>query len=134
MTRTLVITNDFPPRVGGIESFVLALVRRMDPSTVVVHTARQPGDAAFDAGLEFPVIRDPSRIMLPTPSITARSVDDRAGHGLHLGVVRRGRAVGPDGGDVEEQGRSTADRGDDARARGVVGEGARHPAAAAPDR
>ena len=75
MTRTLVITNDFPPRVGGIESFVLALVRRMDPSTVVVHTARQPGDAAFDAGLEFPVIRDPSRIMLPTPSITARSVE-----------------------------------------------------------
>jgi len=46
----------------------------MDPSTVVVHTARQPGDAAFDAGLEFPVIRDPSRIMLPTPAITKRSV------------------------------------------------------------
>jgi phosphatidylinositol alpha-1,6-mannosyltransferase len=74
VTRTLVITNDFPPRVGGIESFVLALVRRMDPSTVVVHTARQPGDAAFDAGLDFPVVRDPSRIMLPTPAITSRSV------------------------------------------------------------
>ena len=72
--RTLVITNDFPPRVGGIESFVLAMVQRMDPASVVVHTARQPGDAAFDAGLAFPVIRDPSRIMLPTPWITERSV------------------------------------------------------------
>ena len=74
MTRTLVITNDFPPRVGGIESFVLAMVQRMDPEQVVVHTARQPGDAAFDAGLDLPVIRDPSRIMLPTPAVTTRSV------------------------------------------------------------
>ena len=82
MTRTLVVTNDFPPRVGGIESFVLAMVRRMDPPTVVVHTARQPGDAAFDAGLAFPVVRDPSRIMLPTPAITAAVGRDRAGHGL----------------------------------------------------
>ena len=39
-----------------------------------MHTARQEGDAAFDADLAFPVIRDPSRIMLPTPSITKRSV------------------------------------------------------------
>jgi phosphatidyl-myo-inositol dimannoside synthase len=72
--RTLVVTNDFPPRVGGIESFVLAVVQRMDPDSVVVHTARQPGDAAFDASLAFPVIRDPSRIMLPTTAITKRSV------------------------------------------------------------
>jgi phosphatidylinositol alpha-1,6-mannosyltransferase len=70
----LVVTNDFPPRVGGIESFVLAMVQRMDPASVVVHTARQAGDIAFDADLAFPVVRDPSRIMLPTPTITKRSV------------------------------------------------------------
>lgn len=72
--RTLVVTNDFPPRVGGIESFVLAMVRRMPADSVVVHTARQEGDAAFDAGLSFPVIRDPSRLMVPSPAITKRSV------------------------------------------------------------
>jgi phosphatidylinositol alpha-1,6-mannosyltransferase len=72
--RTLVVTNDFPPRVGGIESFVLAMVRRLPPEQVVVHTARQPGDAVFDATLPFPVVRDPSRIMLPTPAITRRSI------------------------------------------------------------
>jgi len=72
--RVLVVTNDFPPRVGGIESFVLEMVRRMPPGSVVVHTARQDGDADFDAGLAFPVVRDPSRIMLPVPSITRRSV------------------------------------------------------------
>ena len=59
--RTLVITNDFPPRVGGIESFVLAMVQRMDPDRVVVHTAHQDGDAEFDAGLPFPVVRDQAR-------------------------------------------------------------------------
>ncbi|MDQ1604025.1 MAG: phosphatidyl-myo-inositol dimannoside synthase [Actinomycetota bacterium] len=74
MARTLVVTNDFPPRVGGIESFVLAMVSRMPPDEVVVHTARQAGDAAFDGGLPFPVVRDPSRIMLPTRAITGRSV------------------------------------------------------------
>jgi phosphatidylinositol alpha-1,6-mannosyltransferase len=72
--RTLVITNDFPPRVGGIESFVLAMVRRMPPDQVVVHTARQPGDAAFDSTLAFPVVRDPAALMVPTPRIAARSV------------------------------------------------------------
>ena len=72
--RTLIITNDFPPRVGGIESFVLAMAQRLDPASVVVHTARQEGDSAFDASLPFAVVRDPARLMLPTPAITRRSV------------------------------------------------------------
>jgi phosphatidylinositol alpha-1,6-mannosyltransferase len=58
--------------VGGIESFVLAMAQRLGPASVVVHTARQAGDDEFDAGLPFPVVRDPSRIMLPTPAITRR--------------------------------------------------------------
>ncbi len=79
--RTLVVTNDFPPRVGGIESFVLAMVSRLPPDSVVVHTARQSGDTAFDATLPFPVIRDRSPIMLPTPAITRRSVAVATEHG-----------------------------------------------------
>ncbi len=75
------VTNDFPPRTGGIESFVLAMTRRMEPGQVVVHTARQDGDAAFDATLAFPVVRDPSRLMLPTPAITARVVQTARRHG-----------------------------------------------------
>ena len=71
--RTLIVTNDFPPRTGGIESFVLAMATRLPADQVVVHTARQPGDAAFDATLPFPVIRDPSRLMVPTPRIARRS-------------------------------------------------------------
>ncbi|MFI7589485.1 glycosyltransferase family 4 protein [Spongisporangium articulatum] len=75
MSRTLIVTNDFPPRTGGIESFVLAMAQRMDPGSVVVHTARQRGDAAFDATLPFPVVRDSSPLMVPIPSITRRSVE-----------------------------------------------------------
>jgi phosphatidylinositol alpha-1,6-mannosyltransferase len=73
--RTLIVTNDFPPRTGGIESFVLAMARRMPKDQVVVHTARQVGDRAFDATLDFPVIRDRSRLMVPTPAISRRAAD-----------------------------------------------------------
>lgn len=79
--RTLVVTNDFPPRTGGIETFVLAMVARMDPERVVVHTARQRGDRTFDATLPFPVVRDPSRLMVPTPAITRRVRDTARTYG-----------------------------------------------------
>ncbi len=75
MSRTLVVTNDFPPRTGGIESFVLAMTRRLPAGSVVVHTARQRGDAAFDATLPFPVVRDRSRLMVPTPRIARRAAE-----------------------------------------------------------
>jgi phosphatidylinositol alpha-1,6-mannosyltransferase len=73
VTRTLIVTNDFPPRTGGIESFVLAMAQRMPPGEVVVHTARQRGAAAFDATLPFTVVRDPSPLMVPIPAITRRA-------------------------------------------------------------
>ena len=71
--RTLIVTNDFPPRTGGIESFVAAMAQRMPPDQVVVHTARQDGDRAYDATLPFEVVRDRSRLMVPTPQIARRS-------------------------------------------------------------
>ena len=79
--RTLIVTNDFPPRTGGIESFVLAMASRMPPDQVVVHTARPRGDAAVDAGLPFPVVRDRCRLMVPTPAIARRSAGIARAHG-----------------------------------------------------
>jgi phosphatidyl-myo-inositol dimannoside synthase len=72
--RTLVVTNDFPTRRGGIESFVLALCERMPVDEVVVYTASMPGDAEFDAGLPFPVVRDRNSMLLPTPAVDRRVV------------------------------------------------------------
>lgn len=72
MTRTLVITNDFPPRRGGIESFVLSLCNGMPPEEVVVYTARMQGSEAIDSHLPYPVIRDRSRVLLPSPRVARR--------------------------------------------------------------
>jgi phosphatidyl-myo-inositol dimannoside synthase len=75
MTRTLVVTNDFPTRQGGIESFVYALCDRLPPDDVVVYTASMHGDAEFDADLPFPVVRDRASMLLPTPAVARRTAD-----------------------------------------------------------
>src|SRR4051794_39392874 len=75
MSRVLVVTNDFPTRRGGIESFVLALCERMPSDEVVVYTASMPGDREYDATLPFPVYRDPATMLLPTPAVGRRTVE-----------------------------------------------------------
>jgi phosphatidylinositol alpha-1,6-mannosyltransferase len=75
VSRVLFVTNDFPTRRGGIETFVYELCNHMDPSEVVVYTASMEGDAEFDATLPFPVYRDPSSMLLPTPAVGRRVVE-----------------------------------------------------------
>lgn len=76
MNRTLVVTNDFGPRTGGIESFVNALVERAPRDSVVVHACRQDGDQEYDAQLlartGVRVVRDPMKMLLPTPALARR--------------------------------------------------------------
>ncbi|MGH8829035.1 MAG: glycosyltransferase family 4 protein [Jiangellaceae bacterium] len=75
MSRTLVVTNDFPTRHGGIESFVYALCDRMGADDVVVYTAAMPGDREFDARLRYPVVRDKSATLLPTRNVAKRTAE-----------------------------------------------------------
>jgi len=70
--KTLVISNDFPPRRGGIESFVLALANRI--GDVVVFTAAMPGGTEFDATLPYPVFRDRSGTLLPSKRVEREAV------------------------------------------------------------
>ena len=50
MKRHLLVTNDFPPKVGGIQNYLWDLWSRLDPSSFVVLTASSDdGAAAFDA-------------------------------------------------------------------------------------
>ena len=73
MPSILLVTNDFGPRAGGIETFVIGLLERMPSGEVVVYTSSQEGSADFDQrwksefGVE--VIRDRSSILLPTPRV-----------------------------------------------------------------
>ncbi|MGW3953226.1 glycosyltransferase family 4 protein [Streptomyces sp. NPDC004752] len=81
MGTTLVITNDFPPRQGGIETFVHAMATRVPDDDVVVYTSSEPGHRQFDATLPFPVIRDRGRTLLPTRSVGRRAVEIMRAHG-----------------------------------------------------
>ncbi|MGW5863158.1 glycosyltransferase family 4 protein [Streptomyces sp. NPDC055239] len=74
--RTLIVTNDFPPRQGGIETFVRELADRFPPDEVVVFTsALSPAIAASapDESLPYPVIRHRASTLLPTPRATAHA-------------------------------------------------------------
>lgn len=71
--RTLVVTNDFPPRAGGIQTFVHELARRQPADSVVVYTAGYEGAEKFDAEQPFPVIREQASQLLPVPRVARRA-------------------------------------------------------------
>jgi phosphatidylinositol alpha-1,6-mannosyltransferase len=79
--KALVVTNDFPPRAGGIQAFVHSLASRLDPEEVVVYASDWSGSAAFDAAQRFPVVRHPSSLMLPTPAVHRRAAALAREHG-----------------------------------------------------
>ena len=73
MEKILCITNDFGPRAGGIETFVIGLIERLPFGSVIVYTSAQEKSAPYDLkwfqdfGVE--VVRDKSKILLPTPGV-----------------------------------------------------------------
>lgn len=81
MPRVLIVTNDFPPRQGGIEAFVKALADRFDPADVVVYTSSEPGSTEYDATLPYPVIRDKTRMLLPTKRVRKAVIEVMKEHG-----------------------------------------------------
>ncbi|MEV7416350.1 glycosyltransferase family 4 protein [Streptomyces sp. NPDC089919] len=78
---TLIVTNDFPPRQGGIETFVHAMATRLPRNDVVVYTSDEPGAARYDATLPFPVVRDRARTLLPTRRVTRTALGLAREHG-----------------------------------------------------
>jgi phosphatidylinositol alpha-1,6-mannosyltransferase len=81
MRNVLIVTNDFPPRRGGIQSFVHSLATTMPAATVTVYAPAWPGAAEFDARQPFPVIRHPGSLMLPGPAVARRAARIMAEHG-----------------------------------------------------
>ena len=81
MRRTLVVTNDFPPRQGGIQSYVHELARRQDPASLVVYASDHEGSKEFDAAQPFPVVRHPGGLLVPSPSARKRVVSVLRDHG-----------------------------------------------------
>src|SRR3954452_12473421 len=67
--KTLVVTNDFPPRPGGIPAFVHGLLSQLPADDVVVYASSYDGWEAFDAAQPFQVVRYPHGLMVPTPAV-----------------------------------------------------------------
>jgi phosphatidylinositol alpha-1,6-mannosyltransferase len=95
--KILLVTNDFPPRVGGIQSYLWNIYSRLDLDDVVVLAPAHPGDVAFDARQPFEVVRWPGRIYWPTAALgrrvrevaASRNVDAVAfGAGLPMNLIR----------------------------------------------
>ena len=88
MRKTLIVTNDFPPRPGGIQAFLHNMALRLDPQQLVVYAStwkrtREGVEAtrAFDAEQPFTVVRDRTTMLLPTPGVTRRAVGLLREHG-----------------------------------------------------
>lgn len=88
MDKTLIVTNDFPPRPGGIQAFLHNMALRLDPEQVVVYASTwkrgaegAAATAAFDAEQPFTVVRDRTTMLLPTPRVTRRAAELLRTHG-----------------------------------------------------
>jgi phosphatidylinositol alpha-1,6-mannosyltransferase len=79
--RTLLVTNDFPPRPGGIQQFVHNLALRQPAGELVVYASDWRDTAEFDAAQPYPVIRERTKVLLPTPAVARRAAALANEHG-----------------------------------------------------
>ncbi|MEV0681869.1 glycosyltransferase family 4 protein [Actinosynnema sp. NPDC050436] len=77
MRRTLLVTNDFPPRPGGIQAYLHALAVRLPDLVVYAPSWESPSGShpEFDAVQPFEVVRHPGTLMLPTPDVRRRAAE-----------------------------------------------------------
>ncbi len=74
MRHHLLVTNDFPPKVGGIQSYLWELWRRLPPESTTVLTTPYDGAAAWDAEQAYRVERTREPVLLPNP-LLVRHID-----------------------------------------------------------
>jgi phosphatidylinositol alpha-1,6-mannosyltransferase len=71
---SLLVTNDFPPKLGGIQSYLYELWRRLPPAETTVLTTPYDGARAWDAEQQFRVERTKQKVLFPTRAL-ARDID-----------------------------------------------------------
>ena len=82
--RTLLVTNDFPPRVGGIQRTLWSLCAELPPDRLSVIAPTWEGDAAFDAAAAFEVRRVAARFLWPTPGVMRTIEEERSRAGADV--------------------------------------------------
>jgi phosphatidyl-myo-inositol dimannoside synthase len=75
VSRVLLVSNDFPPRRGGIQSYLHELVDHLvatEQHTLTVYAPKWKGSEDFDRAAPYEVVRHPGTLMLPEPSVISR--------------------------------------------------------------
>jgi phosphatidylinositol alpha-1,6-mannosyltransferase len=96
--RTLFVTNDFPPRIGGAQSYYWGVIRTLDPSEVAILAPAHIDAAAFDATHPYTVVRASSSVLWPTNAMlhTVEQMAEREGAELiQLGHPLPAGLLGP---------------------------------------
>jgi len=87
VSRHLLVTNDYPPKIGGIQQYLWELWRRLDPATFEVHTTPHKGTEAFDAEQDYVVHRSKEPFLIPYPWLPRRINDAAARFDANLIVL-----------------------------------------------
>ncbi|MCV7225060.1 glycosyltransferase family 4 protein [Mycolicibacterium komossense] len=101
MPRVLLVTNDFPPRKGGIQSYLEEFVTRlaaMGSHELTVYAPRWKDCQAYDEQVSFDVVRHPTSLMLPEPSVDSRMrrlIESRAIQTVWFGAAAPLALLGP---------------------------------------
>lgn len=75
MTRVLLVTNDFPPRRGGIQSYLEAFVGELNAAgghELTVYAPQWKGAPEYDEHAGYRVVRHRGTLMLPEPTVANR--------------------------------------------------------------
>ncbi len=70
--KHLLVTNDFPPKIGGIQSLLWEWWRRLPADSFAVLTSPHQGSEEFDASQSFHIERTREPVLLPHPWMVRR--------------------------------------------------------------
>lgn len=84
--KHLLVTNDYPPKVGGIQNYLWELWRRLPPDSTAVYCTPYANSAAFDVGEQYRIERSPEPVLIPYPWLPHRidALADEVGADLVL--------------------------------------------------
>jgi phosphatidylinositol alpha-1,6-mannosyltransferase len=85
--KHLLVTNDFPPKIGGIQSYLWELWRRLPADEAAVLTTPYEGAQAFDAEAPIRIERIDQPVMLPTSALVRRIDETAARLGAELVIL-----------------------------------------------
>lgn len=87
MARHLLVTNDYPPKTGGIQNYLSELWRRLPAGDFAVHATPYAGAEGFDARQSYPVIRSREPWLIPQPLLVRRVERLAAEHSAEVVLI-----------------------------------------------